>query len=85
MKFIINDIIINFGLIKKMLWLKRIKILINKSVLNDYLTTTCKSLKEFVLNAIAKIQKKIEKEDENNLISVNLVDMFGLVKVKRIF
>jgi hypothetical protein len=68
-----------------MLWLKRIKILINKSVLNDYLTTTCKSLKEFVLNAIAKIQKKIEKEDENNLISVNLVDMFGLVKVKRIF
>jgi len=36
-----------------------------------------KSLKEFVLNAIVKIPKKIEKEDEDNLTSVNLVIMFG--------
>jgi len=51
-----------------MLWLKRVEILINKIILEDNLTTTCKSLKEFVLNAIVKIQKKIEKEDENNPI-----------------
>jgi len=66
------------------------KILINKIILNNYLTTTCtsllaglpdKSLKEFVQNAIVKILKKIEKEEVNNLINVNLVIMFGLINL----
>jgi hypothetical protein len=64
-----------------MLWLKRMKILINKIILNNYLTTTCKSLKEFVQNVIVKILKKIEKEEVNNLINVNLVIMFGLINL----
>jgi len=38
-----------------------------------------KSLKEFVLNASPIIQKKIEKEEANNLINANLATMYGLI------
>ena len=79
----------SFGLINKRLWLKRIEIIINKLNLEHNLATTCtsllaglpdKSLKEFVQNTIVRIQKKTEKEDEDNLINVNLLIMFGFLK-----
>jgi len=41
-----------------------------------------KSLKKFVLNAIVKTLKKIEKEEENNFINVNLVIMYGSISLE---
>jgi len=44
------------------------------------LATTCKSLKEFIQNVRAKIQKKTKKGDEDNLTNANLATMFGFLK-----
>ena len=43
-----------------------------------------KSLKEFVLNASPIIQKKIEKEEVDNLINANLATMYGSINQEKV-